>query len=169
MHWNLKNDEEIGSLKLLNLKYRRWEQIIQPFCRIGSPQELGTPFLICKNFKRLAKLLLNHTECIDIGRMNDLKVLKVNYRREDQIIEISSRFGPYPPKNKLGSQSLICKNSKSLRKVPWIKQNALKSNEWWRNWVLKIFKIEIQKVGGNNTAFLQDWFAPEIRSTIFNL
>ena len=162
------NGAEIESMKLLKLKYRRRNQINQTFCKIGSPS-FGPPSSICRNFKRLAKLLLNHTECIDIGRMNDLKVLKVNYRREDQIIEISSRFGPYPPKNKLGSQSLICKNSKSLRKVPWIKQNALKSNEWWRNWVLKIFKIEIQKVGGNNTAFLQDWFAPEIRSTIFNL
>ena len=36
-HWNLKNDKEFRSFKLLKSKYRRENQIIQPFCRIGSP------------------------------------------------------------------------------------------------------------------------------------
>ena len=40
MHWNLTNDEEFGSSKLLKLKYRSGVQIIQPFCRIGSHQEI---------------------------------------------------------------------------------------------------------------------------------
>ena len=31
MHWNLMNDEKFGSRKLLNLKYRRGDQIIQAF------------------------------------------------------------------------------------------------------------------------------------------
>ena len=35
MHWNLMNDEEFGSLKLLQLKDRRGYQIIQLICRIG--------------------------------------------------------------------------------------------------------------------------------------
>ena len=39
MDWNLKTDEEFGSLKLLELKYRRGDKIIHPFCRIDSPQE----------------------------------------------------------------------------------------------------------------------------------
>ena len=46
MHWNLMNDKEFGSLKLLKLKYRREDQIIQTFFRIGSPQKLGPPYLI---------------------------------------------------------------------------------------------------------------------------
>ena len=35
------NDEEFGSVKLLKFKYRRREQKIQTFCKIGSPQKLG--------------------------------------------------------------------------------------------------------------------------------
>ena len=46
MHINLLNDEEFGSLKFLKLKYRRGDQIIQPFCRIGSPKKLDPPSLI---------------------------------------------------------------------------------------------------------------------------
>ena len=37
-------------------------------------------------------------------------------------------------------------------------QNALKSNEWQRIWVLTTFKIEIQKGGPNNLAVVQTWF-----------
>ena len=66
MHWNLMNDDDFGSRKLLKLKYRRGDQIIQTFCKIGSPQKLGPPSLICRNFKTLKKVLLNHAECIEI-------------------------------------------------------------------------------------------------------
>ena len=48
-------------------------------------------------------------------------------------------------------------------------QNALKPNEWQKIWVHKIFKIEIQEGGPNNSDFLQNWFPPEIRSLLFNL
>ena len=37
MHWNLMNDKEFGFKKLLKLKYGREDQIIQTFCKIGSP------------------------------------------------------------------------------------------------------------------------------------
>ena len=50
MHSNLMNDEKFGSVKLLKLKYRRGDQIIQTFCKIGFPQILGLPSLICRNF-----------------------------------------------------------------------------------------------------------------------
>ena len=66
MHGDLMNDDEFGSIKLLKLKYRRGDQIIQTFCKIGSPQKLGPPSLICRNFKTLRKVLLNHEECIEI-------------------------------------------------------------------------------------------------------
>ena len=66
MHWNLMNDKDFASIKLLKLKYRRGDQIIQTFCKIGSPQKLGPPSLICRNFKTLRKVLLNHAECIEI-------------------------------------------------------------------------------------------------------
>ena len=42
------------------------DQIIQNFFKIGSPQKLGPPSLICKNFKSLRNVLLNHAERIKI-------------------------------------------------------------------------------------------------------
>ena len=43
-------------------------------------------------------------------------------------------------------------------------QNALKSNERRKICVYTTFKIEIQKVGPNNSDILQNWFLPEITS-----
>ena len=65
-HWNLMNDEEFGSRKLLKLNFRRGYQIIQTFCKIGSPQKADPTFLMFRNSKSLRKVLLNHTECIEI-------------------------------------------------------------------------------------------------------
>ena len=45
MHWNLINDQEFGSTKLLKLKYRMRDQKIQTLCKIGSHQKLGLPLL----------------------------------------------------------------------------------------------------------------------------
>ena len=36
IHWKLINGEELGSKKLLKLKYRSEDEIIQTFCNIGS-------------------------------------------------------------------------------------------------------------------------------------
>ena len=43
IHWNVMNDDEIGSKKLSKFKYRRGDQKIQTFCKIGSPQKLVPP------------------------------------------------------------------------------------------------------------------------------
>ena len=59
------NDVEFGSIELLRLKYRRGDQIIQTFCKIGCPQKLGPPSLIYRNLKTLREILLNHTKCIE--------------------------------------------------------------------------------------------------------
>ena len=40
MHWNLMNDEEIVSINLLKLKYRKADQKIHTFYKIGSPENL---------------------------------------------------------------------------------------------------------------------------------
>ena len=68
-HWNLINDEEFLSVKLLKLKYRRGDQIIQTFLKIGSPQKLGPTSLVSRNLKTLEKVLLNQTKCIEIWLM----------------------------------------------------------------------------------------------------
>ena len=60
------NDKEFGSIELLRLNYRRAEQIIQTFWKIGSPQKLGLPSLICTNFWALRKVLLIHAEMTKI-------------------------------------------------------------------------------------------------------
>ena len=66
MHWNLMNEKEIGSSKLLKLKYRGGYEIIETFCRIGSPQKLRPCSLVRRNFRSLRKALLNQAECIEI-------------------------------------------------------------------------------------------------------
>ena len=43
MHGNLINDEEFGSIKLLKLKYKKRDQIIQSLFKIGFPQKLAPP------------------------------------------------------------------------------------------------------------------------------
>ena len=60
------NDNEFGFTKLLKLKYSRGDQIIQTFCKIGSPQKLRVPSLTYRNFKALRKVLLNDAEYIEI-------------------------------------------------------------------------------------------------------
>ena len=45
-----KDDEEFEYLKLLKLKYRKGEQIIQTFCRIGAP-EIRSIFFNLRKFK----------------------------------------------------------------------------------------------------------------------
>ena len=38
IHWNDMNNEEFGSIELLRSIYRRGEQVIQTFCKIGYPR-----------------------------------------------------------------------------------------------------------------------------------
>ena len=54
-YWNLMNDVKFGSFKFMELKYRRGDQIIQPFCRIGSPQEIRFPLSNLRKFQETEK------------------------------------------------------------------------------------------------------------------
>ena len=51
------NDVECASFQFFKLKYNRRDQIIQPYCRIGSPHEIRSPSLIWENFKNLSAAL----------------------------------------------------------------------------------------------------------------
>ena len=62
IYWNLMNDEEFRSIELFRVKYRRVDQKIQTLCKIGSPQKLGPPYLICRKFRTLRKVFLIHAE-----------------------------------------------------------------------------------------------------------
>ena len=53
------NDEEFGSRKLLKLKYRRGDQIIQTFCKIGSSPEIRSPLFNLRKFQDSEEILPN--------------------------------------------------------------------------------------------------------------
>ena len=105
------NDEEFGSIKLLKLKYRRGDQIIQTFCIIGSSQKLGPPSLICRNFKSLTKKssesYRTHGNLMNDEEFVSLKVLKLKYRRGDQIIQLFFRSAWFLPRNQAPSIQAI--------------------------------------------------------------
>ena len=69
MHWNLITEYKLGSTKLLKLKYRTGDQIIQTLYKIDSPQKLASHSLTCRNLKTVIKVLLNYAECIKIKWM----------------------------------------------------------------------------------------------------
>ena len=54
-YWNLMNDKEFESLKFVELKYRRGEQIIQLFSRMGSPKEIWVPVFNLREFQKIDK------------------------------------------------------------------------------------------------------------------
>ena len=105
------NYAEFGSTKLLKLKYRRGDQIIQTFCIIGSPQKLGPPSLICRNFKSLTKesseSYRTHGNLMNDEEFVSLKVLKLKYRRGDQIIQLFLRSAWFLPRNQAPSIQAI--------------------------------------------------------------
>ena len=121
------NDAEFGSIKLLRLKYRRRDQIIQTFCKIGPPQKLDPPYAYLKT---LTEVLLNHRKCL---KSKCLKWLKSNESRRIWVhgtfkIEIQKWGGEGGDKitqtfckigspQKLDPPSLICTNLKTLREV----------------------------------------------------
>ena len=55
MKSNLMNNKEFGSFKFLKLKYRMGDEIIQPFCRIGSHQEIRSHLCNLKKFLKIEK------------------------------------------------------------------------------------------------------------------
>ena len=73
------NDEGIVSIKLSKLKYRNGDKIIQTFCKI-----------VCRNFeslsKKFSKSYRTHGNLMNDEKFVSLKVLKLKYRRRDQII-----------------------------------------------------------------------------------
>ena len=84
-------------------------------------REIRSPFFnltkFRKSYKSSSESYWMHWYLMNDEGFSSLKVLKVYYRRRDQIIQSFCRIDS-PPKKKLGAQSLIRRNSKSLRKVP---------------------------------------------------
>ena len=51
-------DRKVGSFKCLILKHRRGDQILQPFCRIGFPQEIGSTLFNLRKFSKTDKIFV---------------------------------------------------------------------------------------------------------------
>ena len=117
MHWNLLNGIESGSFKFLKLKYRRKDQLIQPFCTIGSPKEIRSPLLNLRNFwkseKRTAEGCRINWNLRSDQEFESFKFLKLKYCSWNQIILLFCRIGS---PNKLGSPSWIWGNFENVRK-----------------------------------------------------
>ena len=89
-------DEEFGSLKLLKLKYRRENQIIQPFCRIGSPPRNQVPPLkfqeIFRNMRSTAESSRIQSNLMNDEEFKSFSFLKLKYSRGDQIPAFATNF-----------------------------------------------------------------------------
>ena len=55
MYWNLINGEEFRSLQFSKMKHSRWDQIIQPFCRIHCPKEISSLLFNLWKFQKSVK------------------------------------------------------------------------------------------------------------------
>ena len=74
----------------------------------------------------------------------------------------------FPPRTQVSP--LYCVEIfKVWEKYSWIMQRAFKCKEWWRIWVLKTFKIEIQRGNQIIQLFCRIGCPLEIRSPIINL
>ena len=84
-HWNVMNDEEFESLKFVELKYRRGDQIIQPFCWIGSAQEIRSPNFNLKKFQKIDKStgesFRTHWNLMNNEEFGFFTFLELKYRR----------------------------------------------------------------------------------------
>ena len=94
--WNLMNDKELGSRKLSKLKYRRGDQIIQTFCKIGS-SEITSPLLNFSKFQDSKKSTpdswRNDWTLMKDEVFDSIKLLRLKYRWRDQIILTFCKIG----------------------------------------------------------------------------
>ena len=117
MHSNLMNGDEFGSFKFLKLKYRRGDQIIQLFCRIGSPQEIRTPLFNLRKCQKPEKSTGDsyrmHSNPMNDQIFGSFKFPKWKYRRGDQIILLFWRIAS---SKEIRSPLLNLKKSQNLDK-----------------------------------------------------
>ena len=97
MHWILMNFKEFGSFKFLKIKYRTGEQIIQTFCKIGSPQEFRSRLFNLRKFwkteESTGESCTIHWFLMYDKEFWSFKVFKIKYRRGNQIIQTFYRIG----------------------------------------------------------------------------
>ena len=79
------NDNEFGSIKLLKLKYRRGDQIIQSFCKIDSLPEITSPLFNLEKFqgseKSSRESFRMHGNLMNDDEFGSSKLVKSKYSR----------------------------------------------------------------------------------------
>ena len=153
-------DEKFGSFELLKLKYRRGDQIIQLFCRIGSPQEIRSPLFYLKKLQKHEKSTTPscriHWNLLNDKKFGSFKLVKLKYRRGDQIIQplwkIASSQEIRSPLFNLNKFQKPEKSTTASSRIHW----NLKNNEEVGSF--KHLKFKYRRGGPNNSAVLQNWF-----------
>ena len=171
MYWNLMNDKEFGSFKLLKLKYRRGGQIVQPFWRIGSPQEIRSPLFYLKKLqkpeKSTAESCKMHWNLMNDEQFGSFKLLKLKYRRGDQIIQPFCRTDSLQElRSPLFYLKKFQKSEKSTtgsRRIYW---NVINDKEFGS---FKLLKLKYRRGGQIVQPFWRIGSPQEIRSPLFYL
>ena len=152
------------------MKYRREDQIIQTFCKIGSSKKLDPHSLICRIFKTLRKVVLNMQNALKSNEWRYIWVNKTFKTKIEKRDPNNSDFlqNWFPPEIRLPLSNLNKSQSseESTRHSGSLHWNLMNDNEFG---CAKLLKFKHRREGSNNTYFLQNWFAPEIRSFLFNL
>ena len=85
MDWNPMNDEELGSIGLLRFKYRRGDQIIEIFWKIGCPPEMMSGLFNLLKFgnpgRSTPESYKMHWKLINGLEFGSIKLPKLKYRR----------------------------------------------------------------------------------------
>ena len=156
------NNEELGSFKFLKLKHSRGDQIIQPFCRIGCPQEIRSPLFNLTKFQNTEKSTAESCR-MRWNLMNDedfgsFEFLKLKYRRGDQIIQPFCRIGsPQEIRSPLFHWRKFQKTEKSTAESCRMHWNLMNDKEFGS---FKVLKLKYRRGGPNNSTVLQNWFPP---------
>ena len=171
MHWNLMNNKEFGSLKLLKLKYRKGDQIIQSFWRIGSPQEIRSSLFNLRNLQKPERSTTvsstTHWNLMNDEEVGSFKLLKLKYKRGDQIIQPFSRISsPKQIRLPLFYLKKFQKPQKTTTASCRIYWHLMNEEEFGS---FKLPKLKYRRADQIIQLFWRIGFPEEIRSSLFNL
>ena len=178
-HWNLMNDKDFGSFKWLILKYRREDQVIQMFCRIGSPQQITSPLFNFRKFSKIDKSAAEscrmHWNLLNEEELMSFKSLILKYIRGDQRIKPWCRIS-WPGQIKSNHFSLrkFSKTDKSTAELCRAQWNLMNDGQFV-SLICLILKYRGGRARGGRgrdkiiQLFCRIGSPQEIRSLVFNL
>ena len=170
-HGNVMNDEEFGSFQILKLKQRMGVQIIQPFCRINSPQEIRSCLINLMNFQKVQKSATvscrTHWNLMNDKEFGCFKLLKLKCRKGDQIIQAFYRIGSRQEiRSFLIKLMNFQKGEKSTAKSCRMNWNLMNDKEFGS---FKLVKLKYKKGDQIIQSFCRIGSLQEIRSPFVNL